>query len=71
MMQALEPSVLIAAVFSVASVIATLAAAVVAVDKLGSAWHHSESKARDNRCTGIARKPKRSRDCPVVARRKH
>ena len=71
LMHALEPSLLIAVVFSVAGVIATLAAAVVAVDKLRSAWYHSEPKARVNRCTSIAHRPRRSKDCPVVARRKH
>ncbi len=75
-MHLLEPSVSISVVLSVAGLIATLSAAVVAADKLAGAWYHSEPKvrgrrARRYRCTGSGRRLKRSRDCPVGARRKH
>jgi len=70
-MYVLELSVLITVFFSVAGLIAALAAAIVVADKLVGAWHHSEPKARGNRCTGIRRRLRRSRDCPVEARRKH
>jgi len=70
-MYVLEPSVLITVFFSVAGLIAALAAAVVLTDKFRGAWYHSEPKARGNRCTGIGRRLKRSEDCPVGARRKH
>ena len=70
-MYVLEPSVLITVLFSVAGLIAALAAAVVVADKLREAWYYSEPKARGNRCTSIGRRLKRSRDCPVGARRRH
>jgi hypothetical protein len=70
-MYVLELSVLITIFFSVAGLIAALAAAVVVADKLGGAWYHSEPTARCDRCTGIGRRVKRSRDCRVGARRKH
>ena len=75
-MHFLEPSILIALVFSVAGLIAALAAAVVAADKLGGAWYYSEPKARGerargSRCANVGRRLKRSRNCPVIGRKKH
>ena len=75
-MRVLEPSALIILVFSVASLIAVLAAAVVTAGLLTGAWYHSErlprdKKLRGSRCANAGRRPKRSRDCPVVGRRKH
>jgi hypothetical protein len=75
-MHLLEPSVLIAAFFSVAGLITVLAAAVVMADKLASAWHYGESttrggKPRGRRCASVGSRPKRSRDCPIIGRRKH
>ena len=75
-MHLLEPSVLIVLVFSVGGLIATLAAAIVTADKLAGAWHHSEPpargrKAKGSRCANVGRRLKRSRDCPVIGRRKH
>ena len=75
-MHLLEPSVLIVLVFSVGGLIATLAAAIVTADKLAGAWHHSEPpargrKPRGSRCANVGRRLKRSRDCPVISRRKH
>ena len=70
-MYVLELSVLITLFFSVAGLIAALAAAIVVADKLVGTWYHSEPKAVGNRCTGIGRRLKRSEDCPVGARRKH
>ena len=43
-MYVLELMVLITVFFSVAGLIAALAAAVVVADKFGSAWYHSEPK---------------------------
>ena len=70
-MHLLEASVVISVVLSAAGLIAALSAAVVAADKLVGAWYYSEPKARGNRCIGSGRRLKRSRDCPVSARRKH
>ena len=75
-MHLLELAVIITAVFSVAGLITALAAAVVTVDKLASAWHYSESttkgsKPRGSRCASVGSKLKRSKDCPVIGRRKH
>ena len=70
-MHLLEPSLIIPIVLSAAGLTAALSAAVVAADKLVGAWYYSEPKARGNRCTGSGRRLKRSRDCPVGARRKH
>jgi hypothetical protein len=71
-MHFLEPSVVIAVIFSVAGLIATLASAVVATDRLAAAWRNSEPKARGStRCKGTGRGRSRSRDCPAGARRDH
>ena len=75
-MHLLEASLIISIVLSAAGLTAALSAAVVAADKLVGAWYYSEPtargrKARGNRCTGSGRRLKRSRDCPVSARRKH
>jgi hypothetical protein len=70
-MHLLEPSLIISIVLSAAGLIAALSAAVVAADKLVGVWYYSEPKARGKRCTGSGRRLKRSRDCPVSARRKH
>jgi hypothetical protein len=75
-MRVLEPSALILLVFSVASLIAVLAAAVVTVGLLAGAWYHSDRlpkdvKPRGSRCANAGRRPKRSKDCPIVGRRKH
>ena len=71
-MHLLEPSLIISIVLSAAGLTAALSAAIVAADKLvGVCWYYSEPKARGNRCTGSGRRLKRSRDCPVSARRKH
>ncbi len=70
-MHLLEASLIISIVLSAAGLTAALSAAVVAADKLMGAWYYSEPKARGNRCTGSGRRLKRSRDCPVSARRKH
>jgi hypothetical protein len=69
-----DQAVLIILVFSVAGLITALAAAVVTVDKLASAWHHSESttkgsKPRGSRCARVGSKLKRSKDCPVIGRK--
>lgn len=76
-MHVLEPSALILLAFSAAGLIAALAAAVVAADRLAGAWHHGEPTARgrkprgSGRCANAGRKPKRSTDCPVIGGRKH
>ena len=75
-MHVLEPSALILLVFSAASLVAILAAAIVTADKLAGAWHHGEPtargrKPRGSRCANAGRRPKRSRDCPVIGSRKH
>jgi hypothetical protein len=75
-MHLLDPAVLIILVFSVAGLITALAAAIVTADKLASAWHYSESttkgrKPRGSRCASVGSRLKRSKDCPVVGRRKH
>ena len=75
-MHVLEPSVLIVLVFSVGGLIATLSAVTMAADKLVDARPHSESTARGrrprgSRCANVGHKLKRSRDCPVIGRRKH
>jgi hypothetical protein len=70
-MHLLEPSLIIPIVLSAAGLTAALSAAVVAADKLVGAWYYSEPNARGNRCIGSGRRLKRSRDCPVGARRKH
>jgi hypothetical protein len=70
-MHLLEPSLIIPIVLSAAGLTAALSAAVVAADKLVGAWYYSELNARGNRCIGSGRRLKRSRDCPVGARRKH
>ena len=72
-----SPSVLIVLVFSAIGLAAVLAATVVTADKLAGAWQHSEptarggSKPRGSRCASVGGRLKRSRDCPVVGRRKH
>ena len=75
-MHVLEPSALILLVFSAASLVAALAAAIVTADKLAGAWHHGEPtargrKPRGSRCANAGCRPKRSRDCPVIGSRKH
>ncbi len=76
-MHVLEPSALILLVFSAASLVAALAAAIVTADKLAGAWHHDGEptrrgrKPRGSRCANAGRRPKRSRDCPVIGSRKH
>lgn len=75
-MHLLEPPVLIVLVFTVAGLVAALAAAVVTADKLAGAWHYSEptersSKTNGGRCLGLGRRLKRSRDCPAIGKRNH
>jgi hypothetical protein len=75
-MHVLETSALILLVFSAAGLVAALAAAIVTADKLAGAWHYGEPtargrKPRGSRCANAGRRPKRSRDSPVVCSRKH
>jgi hypothetical protein len=74
-MHLLEPAFLIVVVFSVGGLVAALAAAVVTVDMLANAGHHSEptarsSKSKGGRCVGLGRRLKRSRGCPAIGERK-
>lgn len=77
-MHLLEPPVLIVLVFTVAGLVAALAAAVVTADKLAGAWHHSEPTERSSktkgggRCLGLGRRQKRNRrNCPTIGKRNH
>jgi hypothetical protein len=75
-MHLLEPPVLIVLVFTVAGLVAVLAAAVVTAEKLVGAWHYSEpttriSKTKGGRCVGLGRRLRRSRDCPAIGKRRH
>ncbi len=76
-MHILEPSTLILLIFSAAGLIAALAAAIVTADKLAGAWHYGELTAGgrklrgSSRCANVGRRPKRSKDCSVIGRRKH
>ena len=75
-MHVLEPWTLVLLIFSAAGLIAALAAAIVTADKLAGAWHYGEltrggRRSRGSRCANVGRRPKRSKDCPVIGRRKH
>ncbi len=75
-MYLLESSVLITLVFSLAGLVAALAAGVVAAGNLASTWHHSEptasgEKPKGSRCANAGRRLNRGRDCPAIGRRKH
>jgi dienelactone hydrolase len=76
-MHVLEPSTLVLLLgFCAAGLIAVLAAAFVTADKLAGALQYGEltrgrSRSRGSRCVNVGRRPKRSKDCPVIGRRKH